>query len=283
MPQIMDTPGVPSHVKPNVEALRQAMLANRDMSVDDNLLELAPKGRAVRGRVRNIKPRTVSLAPGEDTDARGGPQRPKVRDVGGGEVEIRGFHATRDPDDWVPKRGLHIGTQRAAQHRMINAASSMGIRDEYDIDPHGLYEVTVRVPRDSVEGLQRGVPDLDANDLASAMRGEGVSDSFARNWPERTARATSGRTRVVGYQNEYEDPGSRSWIINEPSSITSVNRLYDAGSRAVGWTGLANMLSGFLGGPTLQFPSDWIIQELMRTNSRSPWNPENQMGYTVPA
>lgn len=296
MPQIMDTPGVPDRVKPNVDALRRLMLENRDVDVSDNLLELLPKRKPEAGRVRVRRPDLSRGAqaqgrqlptPLDDTRELGGPQRPKIRDIGGGKVRVVGYHATPDLEDWMlGEDPIHMGTQRAALHRM--ATPSWGPHGEQmsDIKPHALYELTVEAPRERFSGLDRRWGDLEANELDNAARNRGASEmqfSDIRRGRDEIPVATRRGRAAYAYRNSYEDPGSTSWLVTDPSAVTRVNRIYDAGSRGLGIAGLVNMFSSFLGGPSLNTPADWVIQDLMQNLDASPWNPKNQPGYTVPA
>lgn len=56
----------------------------------------------------------------------------------------------------------------------------------------------------------------------------------------------------------------------EPSAITGgygpSGRIFDAGSRALGIGGLINMLSSFVGGPYIQTPSDWVLNDVIAQN-----------------
>lgn len=244
MPQIMDTPGVPDKFKPKVRAL-----------TDD----------IGRGRRPNV-----------DVE--------KVRQM---YLQRRDVDVNDNMLDLLPKAGK---TRKVAQ-----ATSRSGMRMPWDTDTENyMYH---RTPARNVEGIRaRG------NDPSLRKRGSFgthfsadpehtwtyADEANAGSEPSamlRVRRDAAPFRQLDPYDYVTEERIPRGWEVLEegptPSSPGTWGRLNSFGSGA---KTLYDLLSSFIPAlPTIQTPADWVIQDLMRTNSSSPWNPKNQMGYTTPA
>lgn len=113
------------------------------------------------------------------------------------------FHGTWNPDfdpkNMDPEQSLHVGTRKAAEDRLRNLAQDGGAKGKAAIHE---FEITKRP-----SPMVWADPSLDS-DEANRRYKEG-----GRWWQAVEGNESGDITRPVRYINEYEDPGSMSYVV----------------------------------------------------------------------
>jgi hypothetical protein len=172
------------------------------------------------------------------------------------------------------KPGLHIGTSQASQDRMLVTDADTIESGRLKIRPHTAYSVTAQVPESEI-GSQVGY-----SKYGTPQHPFPEDPAYYRNPnPSTGMKGITGEPGAAEmYKNAFEDPGSTSMMINDPKYITKINRLYEAASTPMMVASLANMASGFLGGPTFNSPANWVFNDMMAHGPLAP--PPQPTSYT---
>lgn len=235
-------------------ALMQAFLAHRDMNLDDNMLKLAPQASAGRTRIKGTDPRVRAVA---DTIGRGTMPSPRESVAGGGKVKrTRITGRGQVPQAW---------DEEGYRYHYSPEKNFEGIR-ERGFDPS------------LKQGYSKGTHFMPGPDYPA------LEDNPGNYYRVRQDVAPFKNVSTDDFYTERaiapKDVEVYTGTPEMPTRWTPVSNAYGKANTGMG---LYNMLASFFPGklPSFQGPSDWVIQDVLRNMDASPWNPENQMGYTT--